>query len=95
MCFFFNFYICEPNKDNGFSLFNQDINETGALDDLDYFDTLDKDIIPPYWIVAGCVLVAGVITIIAGKQEKHFLTLRRLSVDSLSHLAYKAQWRDL
>ena len=45
--------------------------------------------------MAGCVLVAGVITIIAGKQEKHFLTLRRLSVDSLSHLAYKAQWRDL
>ena len=64
-------YICEPNKDNGFSLFNQNINETGALDDLDYFETLDKDIIPPYWIVAGCVLVAGVITIIAGKQEKH------------------------
>ena len=64
-------YICEPNKDNGFSLLNQNINETGALDDLDYFETLDKDIIPPYWIVAGCVLVAGVITIIAGKQEKH------------------------
>ena len=77
--------FCEPNKDNGFSLFNQNINESeyGALDDLDYFETLDKDIIPPYWIVAGCVLVAGVITIIAGKQEKYFLALRRLCVDSL------------
>lgn len=70
-----NSKFCEPNKDNGFS---QNINETeyGALDDLDYFETLDKDIIPPYWIVAGCVLVAGVITIIAGKQEKYFLALR-------------------
>ena len=33
-------------------------------DNLPYFEDLDTAIIPPYWIVAGAVIVTGVITII-------------------------------
>ena len=38
-------------------------------DDLSFFDDLDKAIIPPYWIVAGCVIVVGAVTIISSFRQ--------------------------
>ena len=60
--------------------------EYGALNDLDYFDSLDKDIIPPYWIVAACVLVAGVLTIVSGEpgNRRKNLTQRTWSASILA-----------
>lgn len=38
---------------------------TSRIDDMPFFDGLDTAIIPPYWIIAGVVILTGALTIVS------------------------------
>ena len=67
--------ISNLSKDPGFL----NSTEFEYFPDKPFFEDLDTDIIPPYWIVAGVVVLAGVVTI----------------VEALLGLAAKVQTRNL
>ena len=58
-----------------------------------YFDDLDKSVIPPYWIVALGLIIAGVITVICGFF--HIAEIVSASHDLQSEKRDESPWKNI